>query len=361
MRIVQLIDSLEAGGAERMAVNYANALATTTEFSSLITTRQEGNLKELVTDKVHYLYLCKKNTWDGAAIFTLRRFLKVHRVQIIHAHSSSFFMAVLMKIFIPNLKIIWHDHYGNSEYLNTRSKKALQLAAFFFNGIVAVNEKLRMWSLEQLHFKNGIYLPNFAQLEKPRKIKTFLNGSEGKRIVCLANLRIQKNHFLLLNVAVKLKESHPDWTFHLVGKDFNDAYSNTIKEWIALHHLENTVFLYGTQKEVGAILSQSDIGVLTSVSEGLPVALLEYGLHQKPVVVTRVGQISSVVVDGESGFLVPSEDGAVFYQRLVTLINDEKLRNKLAEHLHQKIEAEFSEKAIIQQYLNWVKTTITNE
>ena len=54
MRIVQLIDSLEAGGAERMAVSYANALANEIEFSALVATRKEGNLKNQIGDKRSY-------------------------------------------------------------------------------------------------------------------------------------------------------------------------------------------------------------------------------------------------------------------------------------------------------------------
>lgn len=361
MRIVQLIDSLEAGGAERMAVNYANALADAIEFSGLVATRNEGVLKEQVDPKVIYLFLAKKNTMDYIAILKLRRFLKMHQVNIIHAHSSSFFMAVLMKICIPQLKIIWHDHYGNSEYLSFRHKKALQFASFFFSGIIAVNEKLRLWSLENLRFKNGVFLPNFAPLEKVMDQSTFLKGIKGKRIVCLANLRAQKNHFLLLKVAQKLKKSHPDWTFHLVGKDFEDDYSQQIKELIGVHDLENIVFLYGSKQDIGTILSQVDIAILTSCSEGLPVALLEYGLHKKAVVVTNVGQITEVVINGETGFLVPSNDVTVFHNRLIELIEGEFLRQKLGNHLHQKIRKEYSEQSIVQQYLLWIETTITNE
>ena len=71
MRILQLIDSLEAGGAERMAVNYANALATTLEFSSLVATRKEGPLLGEIDSKVIYLFLNKKKAtrlWSVMAL-----------------------------------------------------------------------------------------------------------------------------------------------------------------------------------------------------------------------------------------------------------------------------------------------------
>ena len=60
MRILQIIDSLEAGGAERMAVNYANALADKIDFSGLVATRKEGALRNQLSINVSYLFLNKK-------------------------------------------------------------------------------------------------------------------------------------------------------------------------------------------------------------------------------------------------------------------------------------------------------------
>ena len=63
MRIVQLIDSLEAGGAERMAVNYANALANEIDFSALVATRKQGPLLDQLDPTVSYLFFNKKRTF----------------------------------------------------------------------------------------------------------------------------------------------------------------------------------------------------------------------------------------------------------------------------------------------------------
>ena len=64
MRIVQIIDSLEAGGAERMAVSFANALSSEIAFSGLLATRNEGALKSQIDEKVHYSFLNKKHNFD---------------------------------------------------------------------------------------------------------------------------------------------------------------------------------------------------------------------------------------------------------------------------------------------------------
>ena len=64
MRVLQIIDSLEAGGAERMAVSYANVLVDVIGFSALVATRKEGALLEQMDSKVTYLFLNKKSKLD---------------------------------------------------------------------------------------------------------------------------------------------------------------------------------------------------------------------------------------------------------------------------------------------------------
>lgn len=358
MRILQIIDSLEGGGAERMAVNYANALANEIEFSGLVVSRKEGPLLNQISSNVSYLFLNKKSVLDIQSVLKLRKFVIENTVEIVHAHSTSFFLAFLLKLTYPKVKLIWHDHYGDSEFLIKRPALVLKLVLPFFEGIIAVNQKLKIWAEQKVHFKNVVYLPNFPSFNDTISEQTMLQGTHGKRLVCLANLRVQKNHFLLLEVAKKIKLSYPDWTFHLVGKDFNDHYSNQIKSLILEYNLEETVFVYGSRKDIKNILEQSTIGILTSQSEGLPVALLEYGLYEKPVVVTNVGEIPLVIQDGINGFLVEATSSPLFYNSLVKLIESDSLRNEFAKALQKTIANNFSEKAVLHQYSNWLATSI---
>lgn len=355
MRILQLIDSLEAGGAERMAVNYANALADEIAFSGLVATRKEGSLIEQLDQKVAYLFLNRKHTFDVAALFRLRKFVKENKIDVVHAHSSSFFIGVLLRLTYSGIRLVWHDHYGNSDFLDQRPSLFLRLVSPFFWGNLTVNQKLYAWSQERLRKKNSIYLSNFYFPEQDSKKQTVLVGVPGKRIVCLANLRAQKNHGLVLQVAKMLKTSHSDWSFHLVGKDWNDAYSEKIKNEISASGLAQTVFLYGGQQDISNILEQSTIGILTSVSEGLPVALLEYGWHQKPVVVTAVGEIPSVIQNGKNGFLVASEDIELFYASLVELMTNNQLQHDFGRKLYQTVTEAFSACEVIRKYLNWLR------
>lgn len=354
MRIVQLIDSLEAGGAERMAVNYANALVDKVKFSGLVTTRKEGVLLNQINSNVSYLFLNKKKQLDFRSLFRLCSFVLKNKVTHIHAHSTSFFFAFLLKLIYPSVKIVWHYHYGNNEVLSKKRVLFFKMVIPFFSGVIAVNQKLKLWIVNKLKSNNVIYLPNFPCESNHLMSETILKGN-GKRIVSLANLREDKNHFLLIEVAKKLKESHSDWTFHLVGKDFEDVYSNQIKELIKQYHLEENVFLYGSKQDVSTILSQTDIAILTSKSEGLPVALLEYGWYKKAVVVTKVGEIPMIIQNKKNGFIVDPNDSNLFYQSLVNLITDDKLRFDFGEALFDTIEANYTAECVMEKYVNWLQ------
>ena len=358
MRILQIIDSLEAGGAERMAVNYANALSKKVEFSALVATRAEGPLLVQIEEKVNYLFLKKKRSLDLKAVFRLKSFVKQHKIEIVQAHGTSFFIAFMLKLIMPSILLLWHDHYGDSEFLKKRPSSVLKVSLPLFAGVISVNQKLKIWAMEQMKAKKVVYFPNFISENNQNQGETILKGIEGKRIIFLANLRPQKNHFLMLEVAKRLKISHPDWTFHLVGKDSADKYANEIKKRISEFELAETVFIYGSKSDIGGILSQSAIGILTSKSEGLPVALLEYGLHQKPVVVTAVGELVSVIENGVNGFAVPSEQVSTFYDALVQLIENNNFRVELGVALNHTIKGKYSEEAVIGPYLKWLENTI---
>lgn len=355
MRIVQIIDSLEVGGAEKMAVNYANSLSKRIDFSGLVATRAEGHLKGQLEDSVSYLFLKKTKTLDFAAAFRLKKYCKTHKVDFLQPHSSSYFIALLVKIIYPKIQIIWHDHNGLSEFISTQKTLVLQLASFFFKGIIVVNFKLKNWAEKTLHCQKVVYLPNFTNEVSSVKAETILKGIDGKRILCLANLRDQKNHFLLLEVAEMLKASYPDWTFHLVGKDFEDDYSKQISALIVSKGLQETVFIYGSKNDVVPIINQTDIAILTSKSEGLPVALIEYGLYKKPVVSTNVGEIPLIIKNGENGFIVGANEAAAFYENLVKLVTNPELRAQLGKALHQTILENHSEEGVMTKYLTWIK------
>lgn len=356
MRIVQIIDSLNPGGAERMAVNYANALVKNIEFSGLIATRKEGVLLNQMDEKVSYLFVKKKKKIDFKAIFKVKRYVKENKIDIIHAHSSSFFFAVLVKLTYLKVKVIWHDHYGISQDLTLRKNIGLKFGSLFFIGSIAVNSALKNWAESYLWCSNIIYFPNFIDNSICSGDKVILKGVEGKRIICVANLRPQKNHQLLINSAALIKDKYPEWTFHLFGKDFQDEYSKKIKQLIRDLKLEQVVFFYGTSNNVASAIMQSEIAVLPSLSEGLPLVILEYGEYKKAVVATNVGQISKIITSNKEGLIVDSDDLNEFSNSIQKLIKNEDYRIKIGIELYKIVQAKFSEKIIVSNYVSWLNS-----
>lgn len=334
-----------------MAVNIANALAKNGVKSHLCATRQEGDLKAKIGSEVKYLFLNKKNAFDLKALKKLAHYIKSNEINTIHAHATSYFTAFLVKLRLPKINIIWHNHYGNSKNLRLDKKNILSLASKTFYTVISVNNELNQWAQLNLKARHYAYLPNFAAFGSECPKLTMLQGKNEKRIVCLANLKSPKDHLNLLKAFRIVQEKHTDWTLHLVGMDFKDAYAEEIKSYINQHNLIPCVFLYGSCADTQYILEQATIGVLSSKSEGLPVALLEYGLAKLPVAVTDVGECGVVVSYGKSGMLVPPSDEDKLADALIFLTENENRRKEFGENLHNNVILNYSAHAFITQLI----------
>lgn len=346
-KVLQLIDSLDAGGAERMAVNIANELAAKGHASHLIATRKEGLLESKISSRVFYHFLNKKGRFDFKALKRLRTYVIDYNIEIIHAHSSSFFLACLVKIRCPKIKVIWHDHYGNAELLNNRPIFALRIFSRFFDFIISVNQELKQWSKDKLGFKRVKYLRNFAVLDVVSDLKTDLPGNPGKRIVHLANFRPQKNHLFLLKAFKQIKNEYSNWSLLLVGKSFDDDYYKQILYFIEKEDLNGQVFIIGSRSDVHSILGKCDLGVLSSTSEGLPLALIEYGLSGLPVIATNVGACREVL--GDYGELTPVDDVKKFSNLLSLYIADDDMRLVKGQAIKEHVSSTFGAKVYISE------------
>lgn len=351
MRVVQIIDSLEAGGAERMAVNYANALVNKIAFSGLIATRKEGTLKNQIDSGVSYLFLGKKKSIDFRAIFKLRSYIKENKIDIIHAHSSSFFIAVLVKLTFPQIKIVWHDHYGSRANETREKNKVLIFLSAFFSSILVVNLQLEEWSRKYMKCSRISFIPNFATSEKQTGKITNLKGEDGKRIVFLANLKNPKNHILVLKSFSDLELYKFGWSLHLIGRDYEDSYSKTLKDFITSKSLQEYIHLYDAKEDVKFILSQASIGILASTEEGFPVTLLEYALANLAVISTNVGYCSTVIQNNSNGLLFNPLSDKQINNQLKKITEDNSLVNVLAANFKKSVLANYSEEIIIEQLI----------
>lgn len=357
MRVLQLIDSLRPGGAEKMSVSYANALAKRIDASFLCCTRLEGLLKPQLSSQVGYLFLERGGTFDWKAFWKLRKFIKDNKVNLVQTHGSSWFMGVLIKISLPQIKLVWHDHFGARIHRNRRPNLLLPFS-LYFDGIITVNPGLKEWADKNLYCDKVKFIPNFITSNTEPSTSKSLKINSGFKIVYLANLKAPKDHFTLLKAFLKLTEKNFPVSLHLIGKDENDGYSEQIRKFTIDNNLSDKIFIYGEQNEVEALLKQADLGVISSESEGMPVALLEYGQVGLPVVCTRVGECEGVI--GGAGLLVPSGDPEALFQALEFYIENEFKRKKDAVDFHKRIAEVYSEEAVMGQLLSFYRGSILN-
>ncbi|WGK63816.1 glycosyltransferase family 4 protein [Croceiramulus getboli] len=351
MRVIQLIDSLALGGAERVAVNFANALADQGYSSFLCTSRKEGPLKKALHQDVGYLYLNRKSTLDRAALRRLHEFVQSNDIEIIHAHTTSFFLAYALSRWNPQLNLIWHVHHGG--YQHSRSPKQLlhRWLSKRFETIITVNEELKQWAESRLGHHKVYYLPNFASHSEESLTLETLEGEAGKRLVCVANWRPEKNHSLLFKALDQVLVEYPDWTLHLFGNRPDTAYAKVLSDMLQSNNrLQEGIIDHGAVPGVSHHLHQFDLAVLSSFSEGLPMTLLEYGLAGLPVVCTNVGQCAEVL--GDSGQLVPSDDVDAMQQALIRYIADPELRKQHGAALRQRIQSQYEAQKIMGQLVD---------
>jgi glycosyltransferase involved in cell wall biosynthesis len=302
--VMHLVDALRIGGAERVAINLANLLPQDRYKTYLCSTREEGPLAHLVESHVGRLSLTRASTLDPTAVRAMVKFIREKKIRILHAHASALFFARLVSLFAPYLRLIWHDHYGRYAF-NDRPVWLYKLATLGIAGVVAVNRPLEAWSLNSLGVKRVWYIPNLVQLENGASLQTPSPGNAGQRLVCVANIRPQKDHFNLLEAMRLVKARRPFAHLLLVGDYADKPYCDSVLQHISTLGLSEQVTYLGARQDIGAILRNTDIGVLSSGSEGLPLALLEYGIAGLPAVSTNVGQCPEVLNDGAAGLLVP--------------------------------------------------------
>lgn len=349
MKILHLIDSLNPGGAERMAVAYANALSQRGEETLLWSTREEGILKETLHPQVQYRFLNRKGPVGFKALFAASKQIKKENIRLIHAHATSFFFATLLKWFNPQLKLIWHDHYGSRNQSRAQANGVLIFCAKYFDQVFAVNKDLVNWHQTHLKQHKSKYLPNFVSFT-PEDLNASSVTTSSKTIVCVANLRNPKNHLNLINAFSIIHKNAIDWKLHLIGKSFDDDYSKAVQNLINEKLLTNNVVLFGQRNDVFKQLQQAEIGVLSSDSEGLPLALLEYALAGLPVVTTDVGYCREVVQN--FGKVVPPQNPEALATALLEYIEQPGQRKTDARLLQKQVVKNYTEAAVLPEVLD---------
>ena len=161
-----------------------------------------------------------------------------------------------------------------------------------------------------------------------------------RRLLYVGRLAATKGLPILFEALSSLKSSQEDLSLTIVG-DGPDR--NTLEEMAARLGVEQLIRFVGyqSQDEVRERLRQTDVFVLPSFAEGVPVVLMEAMAAGVPVVGTRVAGTNELVEEGVSGFLVPPGDAISLAARIAQLLDDVELRSRLGAAAQAKVEREF--------------------
>jgi len=142
--------------------------------------------------------------------------------------------------------------------------------------------------------------------------------ADGPLVVSVMRLEEPKDPDLILRAAVRVRQHCQNCRFLIVGEGSNRP---ALLARVQKLGLQSHLFLPGHRADIPDILAMSDVCVLASKREGLPLAILEYMAAGKPVVATRVGGVSELVKNGANGYLVETGDDATMADRIVSLLD----------------------------------------
>ncbi len=340
--VMHVTDTLDIGGAERMAVGLVNLLPRDRFEPHLCTTRRSGLLADVVAGDVNQLSLNRRSTFDIRAMWRLVRYVRTHDIRILHAHGTAVFVSAAASLFAPYPAVVWHIHYGRHAAQRSAGWQYRAIRARI-GWSIAVSEALARWAINVIGMPSKCvsYVPNFSvpsRLEGPID----LPGQKGSRIVCVANFLPEKDHLNLVDAMSRVVQVRPDAHLLLVGGGEDSQWGRVVLAQVERVGLKKNVSFLGQRRDVVAILKGSDIGALGSKIEGLPLALIEYGEQSLPVVVTSVGQCPDVVDHGKAGLVVQPCNSVELADAILRLLGSPSDRAEMGRALHERVSTLFN-------------------
>jgi glycosyltransferase involved in cell wall biosynthesis len=362
-RVVTLIDGLDDGGAEKFALLVAKHLDPERFESTLSVSRWRPStaldpstsrtLEQLAESKVGFLPLGRQAKIDVWVWARLERFLRREQVDILHAHKfGSNVWGTLMGRIARVPVIVAHEHSWSYEGQALRRFLDRQLVARGADRLVAISreDQRRMVEVEHIDPARTLFIP-IGLPTLPRvaghDVRAQLGIQLGKPVIgCVALLRPQKAHHVLLRATALLVREWPDIQVLLVG----DGPERQALERLARElGVDQAVRFLGYRNDISDVLTALDVAVSCSDFEGSPAAILEYMDAALPVVATAVGGVPDLIEPGVQGLLVPPQDPTALAGAIAEVLRDPARRRAMGASGRERRHAEFGIDAFMQR------------
>lgn len=322
-RVLQVIDSLALGGAERMAVELANLADRHQVEMHLVATRAGGPLEAELADHVRFTRLDRRSRWDVAGAVALARYARRHRIDVVHSHgvSSMTFVSLLRCLGGLRAGHVFHDHLGLELPLGRTAALAVALGVDVYLAVDRVRfehvgGRVAFRPGTSRVVRNGIDTQRYAAAEPIDGLRRQLDiPPDHLLLVSVANLRPKKDHEVLLEAMAAARQGSR-MTLLVVGAAFGDDYEARVRSRLAALGLADRVRFLGGRRDVPALLRSCDVGVLSSAVETGPLAVLEYLAAGLPVVTTDTGEVVAGLHDLPGVVRVPPRDAVALARAL---------------------------------------------
>lgn len=355
--VAQLVLSLELGGLERLVVNFVSSIDRE-RFKIVVGCLEgPGPLAEAIESLgISITTFNRRPGIDWRLIPMIARWLKRERAGLLHTHNAAphFYGALAAKL-APTRSTI-HTKHGRDWPERPRKVLLNRLSTLCTDRVVTVSRDARDLAGRVEHvparklrvIHNGIDTDLFAPDGTGAAPATIAGIPAGATVIgTVARLAPEKDQGSLIDAFAQLHEHHPDCYLVIAGD--GPARGALATRADSLPCRDNIVFL-GTVNRVAPLLRRLSVFVLTSLSEGVPLALLEAGASGIPAVVTDAGGNAEVVEEGVTGFVVPVGRPGLVADRIAQLLADDGLRSSMGRRARERIVSHFSLSGMTRSY-----------
>ena len=336
--ILHVIDTTGPGGAETVFIDLITGLPRD-RFKSIVLIRGKGWVYEtLLKHGIKPILLDAKGSFNWRYLLNILKLLKSEKVDLIQSHLLGSNIYCSMAGLLSRTPVVATFHGSVDIGVNERFKS---LKFCIINAgaskVIAVSQNLKKSMLKTTAIRssklnviyNGIVTSDF-EYPRDNTIRT-MYGWESDDIVIgsLGNIRPAKGYDHLLRTASLLKEKYPRFRFVIAGQGNNRLHEELLVQQNQLG-LEDHVKFLGFNDNPGKFLSNLDVFLLSSITEGFSIATIQAMAACLPVVVTKSGGPEEIVTHGKNGWLVEAGNDSGMADTLMQVVNNMEYSREIA-------------------------------
>jgi GalNAc-alpha-(1->4)-GalNAc-alpha-(1->3)-diNAcBac-PP-undecaprenol alpha-1,4-N-acetyl-D-galactosaminyltransferase len=345
MRIMLVGSSMTAGGAERVAATLVNHWSTNGHKVALVTVASTDDdfypLEPRITRIALDLLRCSRN-WRDFVInnFTrirkLRSAIRDFKPEIIISFIDTTNVRMLLASIGTGIPLIVEEHIDPTQHPLGNIVKLLRRVLYKrASAVVVLTPGIAQWASSFVKSEAIHVIPN------PISLQFHKNGlvepaRDGHRVIAIGRLEVQKGFDMLLRAFAQNAQQHPSWTLMVIG---DGSERDRLQALAAALQISDRVKWERAVKEPEKELHRSDLFVLSSRYEGLPMVLLEAMACGLPVVSFDCPSgPREIIHDGEDGLLVPANEIGALAAAMDRLMSSEDERKRLGERAAHVVE-----------------------